>query len=123
MKVKKVKIGIRSAKDVFSDVSETVKKIERGEKLKPVTEPEMYFTSFEGVRKALTPKRLEILHIIKTEHPSSINELARMAHRDIKNVTEDVKYLGRIGLIEMKEDKRKTAPVISYDRIAFEIAV
>src|SRR5208283_4042555 len=102
MKVKRVKIGVRSVKDVFGDVKDTVRKIEAGERLKPVTEPEIYFASFEGVRKALTPKRLELLHIIKAEHPSSINELARLAHRDIKNVTADVKYLEQFGLIEKK---------------------
>jgi len=123
MKIKKVKIGIRSAKDVFKDIREAVEKIEKGERLKTVKEPEIYFTSFEVYRKALTPKRLELIHIIKTQKPSSINELARMAKRDVKNVADDVKYLERIGLIEIKEDKRKTAPFIGYDKIALEIAV
>lgn len=123
MKVKKVKIGVRSVSDVFGDIKDTVGKIEAGEKLKPVTVPEVYFSSFEGIRKALTPKRLELLHIIKTENPSSTNELARMAHRDIKNVTADVKYLEQIGLIERKSIDHKTRPVISYDKIALEIAV
>lgn len=123
MKVKKVKIGIKSVKDVFSDVRDTVKKIEAGEKLKAIAEAEMYFTSFEGVRKALTPKRLELLHIIKMEHPSSVNELARMVHRDIKNVTADVNYLEQIGLIEKETGDHKTRPVIKYDKIALEIAV
>ncbi|MCL4492258.1 MAG: MarR family transcriptional regulator [Nitrospirae bacterium] len=123
MKVKKIKIGIRSVKDVFSDVKDTVNKIEAGQRLKPVTEPEMYFTSLEAFRKVLTPKRLELLHIIKTEHPSSVNELARMAKRDIKNVTADVKYLEQIGLIEKKATGHKIKPVINYDKIALEIAV
>jgi predicted transcriptional regulator len=123
MKIKKVKIGVRSVRDVFGDIKDTVGKIEAGEKLKPVTEAEMYFSSFEGIRKALTPKRLELLHIIKMEQPSSINELARMARRDIKNVTADVKYLEQIGLVEKKATDHKTRPVISYDKIALEIAV
>lgn len=123
MKVKKVKIEIKDIKAIFEDVKETVKKIERGEKLKPVKEPEIYFTSFEAFRKALTRKRLELLHIIKTQKPESINELARMAKRDIKNISDDVKYLEQVGLVEMKEDQRKTAPVISYDKIDLEIAV
>lgn len=123
MKVKKMKIEIKDIKAIFEDVKETVKKIERGEKLKPVKEPEIYFTSFEAFRKALTRKRIELLHIIKTQKPGSINELARMAKRDIKNIADDVKYLKQVGLIEMKEDQRKTAPVISYDRIDLQIAV
>jgi len=74
-----------------------MKRLERGERLKPVKEPEIYFTSFEAFRKAMTPKRLELLHIIKAKKPSSINELARVAKRDIKNIAEDVKYLEQIG--------------------------
>ena len=45
-----------------------------------------------------------------------------MAKR-IKNVAGYVKYLDRKGLIETKESHRNKAPIINYDRIAFEIAV
>lgn len=123
MKVKKVKIGIKSLKDIFDDVKETVKKLERGERLKPVKEPEIYFTSFEAFRKALTPKRLELLHIIRTKKPSSLHELARITKRDIKNIADDVKYLERVGLVEKKAENKKITPIIKYDKIALEIAV
>lgn len=121
MKVKKIKIGIKDLKAVLDDFVGTGKAIERGEKVKKETG--VYFTSFEAFRKALTPKRLELLHIIKIKKPSSINELARLAKRDIKNVADDVKYLEQMGLIETKETARKTTPIITYDRIALEIAV
>ncbi|MBI4653501.1 MAG: hypothetical protein HY752_00640 [Nitrospirae bacterium] len=123
MKVKKVKIGIKSVKAVLEDAKETMKKLERGERLKPVREPEIYFTNFEVFRKALTPKRLELLHLIRIKKPSSINELARMAKRNVKNIADDVKYLEQIGLIEKKETDNKTAPVIKYDKMVLEIAV
>jgi predicted transcriptional regulator len=123
MKVKKVKIGIKSIEDVLRDTAEVMKKVERGEKVKPVKEPEVYFTSFEAFRKALTPKRLELLRLIKTKRPSSIIELARIAKRDIKNITDDVTYLAQIGLVVKKAANRKTAPVIAYDKLLLEIAV
>lgn len=121
MKVKK--IMIKSLKNILSDTVKKVEAIERGEKLKPVRGPEVYFTSFEALRKVLTPRRLELLHLIKAKKPSSINELARMAKRDVKNIAEDVKYLEQVGLIEKKETARRTAPVVTYDKIAFEMAV
>lgn len=121
MRIKKIRIGIKDLKTALKDFAEKTEAIERGEKVKKETG--VYFTSFEAFRKALTPKRLELLHIIKTRKPSSINELARMAKRDVKNVAEDVKYLEQIGLIEKKETNNKTAPVTKYDRIALEIAV
>ncbi len=121
MRVKKIKIGIKDLKTVLHDFVRTGEAIERGEKVKKDTG--IYFTSFEVFRRALTPKRLELLHIIKTQKPSSLNELARLAKRDIKNVVCDVKYLEQIGLIEKKGTERKIKPVINYDRIALEIVV
>ena len=121
MKVKRIKIGVKDLKTALDEFVKTGEAIERGEKVKKETG--VYFTSLEAFRKALTPKRLELLHVIKTKNPSSINELARMAKRDIKNVADDVKYLEQIGLVEKKETDRKTKPVVKYDRIALEIAV
>lgn len=121
MKVKKIKVGIKDMKSVLDDFVKTGETLERGGKV--AEEKGTYFTSFEAFRKALTPKRLELLHIIKAQKPSSINELARMAKRDVKNIADDVNYLEQIGLIQKKESARKTAPVITYDKIALEIAV
>jgi len=121
MRVKKIKIGIKDLKAALDDFVRTGEAIERGEKVKK--ESGIYFTSFEAFRKVLTPRRLELLHTIRTQKPSSINELARMAKRDVKNVAEDVKYLERIGLIEKKATDHKTVPVTKYDKIALEIAV
>lgn len=120
-KVKKLRIT--SLERMLDDFVKTGEAIERGEKVKPVKGAKVYFTSFEALRKVLTPKRLELLHTIKTKKPESINELARMAKRDLKNVSDDVKYLERVGLIEKKETGKKTAPVVTYDKLSFEMAV
>src|SRR4030067_1983282 len=123
MKVKRIKVGIKDLKVILNDFVKTGEAIERGKRFKTVKEPEIYFTSFEALRKALTPKRLELLPVIKTQKPQSINELARMAKRDLKNVADDVKYLEKIGLIEKKEDRNKTTPIVKFDKINLEIAV
>ena len=121
MKVRRIKVGIKSVKSILDDVVKTGEAIERGEKVKKETGT--YFTSLQAFRKALTPKRMELLHIVKTEQPSSINELARMANRDVKNVADDVKYLEQIGLIEKKATKRRIAPVVTYEKLMLEISV
>ncbi len=121
MKVKRIKIGIKSVKSILDDFVKAGDAIERGEKVKK--EAGTYFTSLEAFRKVLTPKRMELLHVIKTKRPSSINELARIAKRDVKNIADDVKYLEQIGLIEKKETAAKTAPVVNYDKLMLEIAV
>ncbi len=121
MKVRRVKIEIKSAEELLEGAKEVMEKLERGKRVKKRTG--VYFTSIEAFRKALTPKRLELLRIIKTQRPHSINELARMAKRDIKNVADDVEYLEQVGLLEKQEEGREVRPFVNYDKIDLEIAV
>lgn len=124
MKIKKVKIGIKSVKQALADFAQAAKAIERGEKV-PL-EKGVYFASIAGFRKALTPKRLELLHIIKTKHPKSLQELARLSNRDMKSIVTDVKMLEGLDLIDMKRKKvgrKESMPVVEYDKIELEIAV
>jgi len=124
MRVKRVKIGIKRFEEVLDGVKETMKKIERGEKVKE--RRGYYFENLEAFRRALTEKRLEVLHVIKKERPASVYELAKMLNRDAKNVTQDLEYLKNIGLVEIKrtrEKKERTIPEVKYDRIDLQIAV
>lgn len=124
MRVKRVKIGIKSLEDVLEDTKEAMKKLELGEKVKP--EKGLYFESIEGFRKALTPRRLELLRLIREKQPGSIQELSRLAKRDIKSVATDVTLLEDLGLIGMKRKKvgrRESTPTVNYDKINLEIAV
>ena len=71
-------------------VRSAMKKVERGEKVKP--EKGLYFESIEGFRKALTTKRLGLLHLIREKQPGSIQELTRLSKRNIKSVATDIAY-------------------------------
>jgi predicted transcriptional regulator len=121
MKVKRIRIGIKSVESVLDDAKETMKRLERGESAQKETG--VYFASFEAFRKALTPKRLALLHVIKTAKPKSLHELAEITKRDIKNVSGDVKYLEQIGFLEKHGGQREIRPSITYDRIALEISI
>ncbi len=93
----------------------------RGEQARE--EAGVYFTNIEAFRKAITPRRLELLNIIKTARPGSINQLASLVRRNIKNVAEDVKLLSQVGLLETKEVRNRIAPQVDYDEIDLRIAV
>ena len=74
----------------------------------------------------MTPKRLELLRTVKEKRPQSVYELARLMNRDLKNVTQDLAFLERLDLVELKKtkDKRaKTTPSVDYDKILREIVV
>jgi predicted transcriptional regulator len=122
MKVRKVKIGIKDVETLLNEFGDAAGSIEAGKKVKH--ERGVYFTNIQAFRKALTQKRLELLHAIKTEHPSSINHLARILKRDIKNVAADVRFLEQAGLIDAKKEASKEiSPHVTYDKILLEIAV
>ena len=124
MKIKRVKIGIKNLEDVLSNARDVMKKLERGEKVKK--ESGIYFENLEAFRRVLTERRLEMLHVIKEKHPSSVYELAKMLDRNIKNVSMDLEYLKEIGLVEIKRSKEKrerVIPEVNYDVIELQVAV
>jgi len=121
MKAKKVQIGIKNIITALNGFVEMGKALERGEHV--AKESGVYFTSLEAFRRALTPKRLELLRAIKEEKPVSINQLSKIVKRNIKNVSQDMKYLVQIGLVERKETEKEVTPFVGYDTIQLEIAV
>ena len=124
MRVKRVKVGIKSTKEVLQDFVKTCKAIERGEKVKK--EIGVYFEDIEAFRKALTPRRLELLSLIKKHHPKSLHQLSRLADRDIKNVTQDIGLLKNLDLLsttKAKTGRKEVSPAVNYDAIELMIAV
>ena len=122
MKVKKLKIGIRGTDDVLKEAAETMKSAAEGKKVKPKGH-RLFFTSPEALRRFLTPKRLELIRLVRKRRPASINELAAFAHRDFKRVYEDVMSLAEAGLVELAEAQgRKKAPRVA-DELRLEIVV
>jgi predicted transcriptional regulator len=121
MRVKKIHIGIKDLKSSLDDFVRVAEAIERGEKVKKTRG--IYFTSMEAFRKVLTPQRMNLLRLIRAEKPASLHELARLSRRNIKNVSDDVKYLTQVGLVEVKESGKKISAMVNYDKILLEIAV
>ena len=117
MKVKNVTIGIRSVKETLSEARDVMERLERGETVSK-RRPGIYFDTLETMRKAITEERIRIIKVIRERHPASIYELAKMLHRNIKNVSDDVHYLADLGLIELEKAKAngrsKTIPKVNY---------
>lgn len=121
MKSRKIKIGFRDIHASLDMFVETGEALARGENAR--RESGVYFTDIEAFRKAITPRRLELLNIIKTNKPGSINQLASLAGRNIKNISEDMKLLEQVGLLEIVQVKNRMAPQVDYDEIDVRIAV
>ncbi len=121
-KAKNITLGIKSLRDGLKDFADTFKAIKQGEHVQP--EPErIYFTDFVAFRKAMTPQRFALLKMIREKHPESISCLVNLSGRNIKNISEDVKVLVNLGLVEISKTGKTKAPHLRYEKITVELAV
>ena len=115
-------ITIKSHEQMMRESVEIMDAVIRGEKVTP-EEPQYSFTSFEAFRKAMTPQRFALLKVIREKQPESIKELATITGRDMKNISEDIKVLLEMDLIEMEKHGKNKAPRLHYDGFRLEVAV
>ncbi len=85
---------------------------------------------FEGIlslRQLLSNEKARILHVIKTQNPKSIYDLAKKLERGFKSVNDDIKLLERFGFIELIEEKTKNRirhrPEIVVDTITIHLKI
>ena len=122
MTARRLNIGIRSAADGRRELRETFARISKGDR--SVREPALYFESVDELRRVLTEKRFELLTAIVRERPASVHRLAQLLRRDYKNVSDDVAFFGRLGLIKLKTiagKGRALTPTVPYDEIRVTI--
>jgi predicted transcriptional regulator len=98
MKVRKLRISIRDFDETLQETAQTIKAVSTGKKVRPKGH-RLFFTSPEALRRFLTPKRIELIRLIRKRQPNSINELAGPGASDFKRVYEDVMSLTDTGLI------------------------
>ena len=123
MKVKKIKINLKSLEDVGKETIEAMRSVERGKKVAPKPH-EIVFSDFMALRSFLTPKRLELIRLIRKHAPSSIAELARVAKRDFARVYQDVQMLAEAEIIDMpRRSKGEKTKLEVAEEIRLEIVV
>jgi predicted transcriptional regulator len=122
MKTKTIRIKARS--ELAADLLDNARKIDRGEKVKPVRGN--YFESLDAVRTVLTPRRLELWQTVRDRKPGSISELAALLGRDFKSVHQDVSLLVIVGIVELRETRgkhgRRLEPRSLADTLTLEVA-
>lgn len=125
IKAKNITIGIRSLDQGLDNFVEAAEVLMRGESVRK--QRGVYFENLDSFRKVLTEKRLALLHAVKQQKPDTIHELARLLGRDVKNVSDDLKYLAELGLVSLDKSTegsgRRVAPRVTYEKIRIEIAI
>lgn len=118
--------GVKSEREAFREFAAAVEAAQRGHSRTGPNEAS-YFTSLAAVRNFLTPKRLELLHLIKNRNPKSLYALAKSAERSFPSVLKDIELLARHGLVKLKKEKKSPRHSIqarvSYDAIHLYIGV
>ena len=123
MKVKKIKVQIKSLDDALDEFVEVAKKVQRGVKVAPKTAT--YVADSETARAIFTESRLKLIQVIKRRAPKSIYELAKIVKRDFKNVYDDVVFLAEVGILgitESKSGRKQKKPSLLCESILFQIA-
>lgn len=85
------------------------------------------FSGMLALRQLLSNEKARILHVIKTEKPNSIYDLAKKLNRNFKAVNDDLKLLERFGFVDLVEEKTKNRirhkPEIVVDSVTINIRV
>ena len=119
-----MKITIRDRKEVLNEFADTLAKALKGEIV--YHHKELSFENVYTLRKFLTEKRIELLHIIKHHNPESMYELAKIANRDFKSISTDISILKNLDLVSLEkinDERKKVKPKVEFNRINVEIII
>lgn len=109
-------ITIKESKGIFSIIKDT-----------QISKSDYNFEGLHTLRQLLNNEKARMLHVIKTQNPKSIYELAKKLNRNFKPVVEDIKLLERFGFIELIEEKTKNRvrhkPEIIVDKIIINVEI
>ena len=87
MKVKKINIKVMDIDEYFNHVESVLENYNKGKyKEYPST---VSFANLTLLRKILSPRRVQLMSVIKHKKPESIYELAKMVNRERKAVMTD----------------------------------
>jgi len=79
-------------------------------------------TSPEAIVKLLSHENIELLHLIGSERPSSMAELAKRAHRAMSNLSRTLKKLHEAGIVDFESGPRRTRiPHVTARRVTLEL--
>ncbi len=109
-------ISIKESKGTFSFGKDT-----------KISKKDYNFQGLSALRQLLNPEKARILHVIKTQKPNSIYDLAKKLNRGFKAVNDDIKLLERFGFLDLVEEKTKNRirhrPQIIVDTVKITLKI
>lgn len=105
------KVAIQPASSMLSEFRSGFLQATAGGDAQPAL---VRFASYAELFRVFTPKRIELLGVLRQQGPLTVKGLAEAARRDYKNVHTDVQALERVDLIQRDATGRVRVP---WDRI------
>lgn len=92
-----------------------------------ISKKDYNFEGLSALRQLLNPEKARILHVIKTQKPTSIYDLAKKLGRGFKAVNDDVRLLERFGFVDLTAEKTKNRirhkPEILVDTVKITLKI
>jgi len=118
--MKTMKIGIAS----YEQMKARTIAIARGEHRTVPGEPKVWFTSIESVAKVLSAGNRELLKIIASQRPGSIDELAKLTGRKKSNLSRTLKTMEGYGIVRLDRGERgRIAPSVTHDHFIVDLSL
>ncbi len=95
--------------------------VARGKKPAPADAAQPSFESVDALIRLLTPENRTLLKTIRDARPQSIAELERLTGRKGPNLLRTLGKLAAIGLVQLREEKRRTIPTVLVGKLRVEI--
>lgn len=113
-----LRVGIAS----FEQMKARTMAIARGEHKPSADEPKVWFTSIESIAKVLSSGNRELLAIIASRNPASIDELAKLSGREKSNLSRTLHTMQGYGIVELHKGERgRIAPRVIHENVIVEL--
>jgi len=125
MEIRKLIIIVEPKQEFRERIRGYARKIDKG-KRGLIARESISFPSIDGLKQFLTPKRIQLLKIIRNQKPKSVYELAKLSGRKQESVPYDIRLLENSGFVKIekiKDVRVKTIPTISYDEVDVRIPI
>ena len=92
-----------------------------------ISKKDYNFSGLLALRQLLNNEKARMIHVIKTQNPASIYDLAKKLGRGFKAVNDDLKLLERFGFIELVAEKHQNRtrhkPQIVVDSVTIHVEI
>lgn len=114
-------VRVETVEQARERMRQAARKIDDGRN--PDEEYGLSLPSEERLNQVLSETNVALLRLVASEEPTSINETARLADRDIHAVHDNLTQLADLGLVRFEEEGNAKRPIVPYDDIEVDITI